>query len=156
MHMIMLIQAVVDKEFPVTGRDIVELVGAVLALAGVWYRLENKVNGYGKRTDAAAADGASAKVIGEKNAIELQVGIAERTEIRERIAANETSIDNLHEEMTQERLAVMSTLHANERAASERDANLRVELAKLTERVDINRIIRSVVAEYKRDGKTEG
>jgi hypothetical protein len=149
--MFMMLQGITTESFPVTLRDIIELVTIVIAIAGIWYRLENKVNGYGKRTDQAQADASAAKTLADKCVIDDQVATAERAEIRERIAANETSVDNLHEELAQERLAVMSTLHANERAAAERDANLRVELAKLTERVDINRIVRSVVSEFKRD-----
>lgn len=145
-----------DTQIPLTTRDIIELVVFVAGSAGLWYRLEAKVNGIGGRTTTAQNDATAAKALADKCVMDDQVATAERAEIRERIAANETSVDNLHEELTQERLAVMSTLHANERAAAERDASLRVELAKLTERVDINRIIRSVVAEYKRDGRTEG
>lgn len=142
-----------DTQIPLTARDIIELVTFTVASAGLWYRLEAKVNGIGTRTTQAQLDATAAKAVADKCVIDDQVATAERAEIRERIAANETSVDNLHEELAQERLAVMSTLHANERAASERDANLRVELAKLTERVDINRIVRSVVSEFKRDQK---
>lgn len=143
-----------DTQIPLSPRDIVEFGGILLAIAGVWYKLENKVNGLGTRTTEAKENAIAAKLIADKCVMDDQIATAERAEIRERIAACETSVDNLHEELTQERLAVMSTLHANERAAAERDASLRVELAKLTERVDINRIIRSVVAEYKRDTET--
>src|SRR5678815_1256499 len=141
--------AIPDASLNFTLRDIIELVGVILTISAVWWKLDAKVNGFGERTTKAQEDATASRTLAEKCMLDDQVGTAERAEIRERIAANETSVDNLHEELTQERLAVMSTLHANERAAAERDASLRVELAKLTERVDINRIIRSVVAEYR-------
>jgi hypothetical protein len=47
----------------------------------------------------------------------------------------------------------MSTLHASEKAAAERDARMREELARISERLNIERMVQSVVRNMK--GKTD-
>lgn len=77
--------------------------------------------------------------------IEQGVSGTDRTTMREKIAANAASITSIKEEIQTDRLAVMTQLHNNEKAAAERDAALRERLASITERLDIERMIASVV-----------
>lgn len=77
--------------------------------------------------------------------LEQQASRDDRNSMRENIAANKASVRALSEELQQERLAVMSTLHANEKSAAERDAKTREELARISERLDIERMVSSVV-----------
>lgn len=130
-------------------RDWVELITGIFVIAGVWWKLDSKVNGFGKRADQAAIDASAAKALGDKLVLELDNAHSDRSDLRERIATVETMIDGVKEELSEERLAVMTTLHNNEKAAAERDAQLREQLARLTERMDIQRMIRTVVAEFK-------
>lgn len=77
--------------------------------------------------------------------IEQQQSRDDRINMRERIATNFAAIQALQEELQQERIVVMSTLHANERAAAERDTLTRVELAAIKERMNIEMMVQSVV-----------
>lgn len=77
--------------------------------------------------------------------LEQQASRDDRNTMRERIAANATSINTLKEDMQTERLAVMTTLHNNERSAAERDASTREQLARISERLDIERLVTVVV-----------
>lgn len=81
--------------------------------------------------------------------LEQQASRDDRSTMRERIARNEASISALTEELAQERLAVMTTLHNNEKAAAERDAQTREQLARISERLDIERMVTSVVRNLK-------
>lgn len=131
--------------------DWLQIGGALIAIAGIWWKLETKVNGFGTRTTEAEHNAIAAKSIAEKAVLEIQMAMDERNQIRDRVSSVETKVDAIKEELSEERLAVMSTLHDNERAAAERDAQLREKLAQLTERIDINRIIRTVVQEFKQE-----
>jgi septal ring factor EnvC (AmiA/AmiB activator) len=81
--------------------------------------------------------------------IEQQQSRDDRINMRERIASNFAAIQALQEELQQERIVVMSTLHANERAAAERDTLTRVELAQIKERLNIETMVQSVVRNMK-------
>lgn len=81
--------------------------------------------------------------------IEQQQSRDDRINMRERIATNYASIQALQEELQQERIVVMSTLHANEKAAAERDTLTRVELAAIKERMNIEMMVQSVVRNLK-------
>lgn len=116
-------------------KDWLEILGMAIGLAAVHWRQVVRVNGLGSRVDA-----------NENLAKE------ERTNIRERVAHLEATTTAIREELSEERLAVMTMLHNNERAAAERAANLQAEVARLTERIDVQRIVRTVVSEFKRGG----
>lgn len=133
-------------------RDWIELIVLIFAVAGVWWKLDTKVNGFGARADDAARDATAAKAVGDKLVLELENAHNDRADLRERVATVEAMIDAVKEDLSEERLAVMTTLHNNEKAAAERDAKLREELARLTERMDIQRMIRTVVAEFAKGG----
>lgn len=81
--------------------------------------------------------------------IEQQQSRDDRMNMRERIAGNFTAISALQEELQQERLTVMATLHNNEKAAAERDTQTRVELARISERLDIEQMVHAVVRNFK-------
>lgn len=130
-------------------RDVIWLLGGVLTASAIWWKQNGKINGYGKRVDDATINAAAALKLGDKLVLELETAHSERSELRERVTAVETMIDAVKEELSEERLAVMTTLHNNERAAAERDAQLREQLAGLKERMDIQRIVRNVVSEFK-------
>ncbi len=135
-------------------RDVVWIVGIVLTGSAIWWKQNSKINGYGKRVDQVEIDSAAALKLGYKLVLELQGAANDRSELRERVASVETVVDAIKEELSEERLAVMTTLHNNEKAAADRSADLQKQIAVLTERMDINRIVRSVVAEYTKGGHT--
>jgi chromosome segregation ATPase len=133
-------------------KDGITLAGIIVAIAGVWWKLDAKVNGFGERANKAEKDATAALAISDKAVLEIQMASTERAEIRDRVSSVETKVDAIKEELSEERLAVMATLHENERAAAERDAQLREKLAQITERIDIQRIVKTVVQEYTRGG----
>lgn len=65
--------------------------------------------------------------------------------MRERLASTERELETLSAELREERLAVMTMLHNNEKAAAERDARTREELAAIRERLHIEKMVQSVV-----------
>jgi hypothetical protein len=81
--------------------------------------------------------------------LEQQQSRDERIAMRERTAADTAGIRVLQEELQQERLLVMTTLHNNERTSAERDARTREELARISERLDIERMVTTVVRNLK-------
>jgi septal ring factor EnvC (AmiA/AmiB activator) len=81
--------------------------------------------------------------------LELQRSMDDRAIMREKIATNAKAIEAVTDELRADRLAVMSTLHANEKAASERDAQNREKLARIEERLDIERMVKNVVRSLK-------
>jgi septal ring factor EnvC (AmiA/AmiB activator) len=78
----------------------------------------------------------------------MQRSIDDRNTMRERIASNARSLEELRDEIRDDRLAVLTTLHNNERAAAERDAGLRVQLAQLQERINIEELVKSVIRNH--------
>jgi hypothetical protein len=77
--------------------------------------------------------------------VEQQNSRDDRGTMRENIGRNSAAIAALREDLQEERVAVMTTLHNNEKAAAERDAQMRERLASITERLDIERMVTSVV-----------
>lgn len=136
------------SEFSVTLRDGAFLAGILLAGSAAWWKLTAKINGFGARTTETDKTAVAAHTLGEKLLIEFEGARQERIQLRERIVTAEANVKKLGEELSEERLAVMATLHSNERAASERDATLREQLAVLNERMNIDRIVRTVVREF--------
>lgn len=92
-------------------------------------------------------EGSCAITASELNAVKIQQQKSDddRSALREKVAMNAASIKDLQSAVQEDRLAVMATLHANERAAAERDAKTREELARISERLDIERMVASVV-----------
>jgi len=135
-------------------KDGITLILTIAGITGIWWKLDAKVNGFGERTNKAEKDATAALAISDKAVLEIQLGATERAEIRDRVASVETKVDAIKEELSEERLAIMATLHENERASAERDAQLREKLAQITERMDIQRIVKTVVQEYTRGGKS--
>lgn len=70
-------------------------------------------------------------------------------ELEPRVSANEARYDSVKEELNQERLAVMTLMFNNEKAANERHTELKVQIATLTERLNIRGIVNEVVREFK-------
>lgn len=66
-----------------------------------------------------------------------------------RVSANEAKIDAIKEELNQERLAVMTLMFNNEKAANERHTDLKVQIATLTERLNVKGMIAEVLHEIK-------
>ena len=71
--------------------------------------------------------------------------------LESRVTANEARYDSVKEELNQERLAVMTLMFNNEKAANERHTELKVQIATLTERLNIRGIVTEVVSEFNRD-----
>lgn len=76
-------------------------------------------------------------------------------ELEPRVTANEARYESVKEELNQERLAVMTLMFNNEKAANERHTELKVEIARLTERLNIRGIVSEVVREYKHNNNNE-
>lgn len=114
-----------------------------------WTSLTAIVNGLGDRVKKLEHD----EVVNDERMHILrrdsELFVQESKSVRDRISSAEVRIDALREELRDDRLAIMSQLHASEKHASERDATLRVELSKLKERLNINEMIRTVVREQK-------
>ena len=68
-----------------------------------------------------------------------------------KVVTNETKIDAIKEELATERLAVMTLMFNNEKAANERHADLKVQLATLQERINVADIVRTTVREMQRE-----
>lgn len=105
----------------------------------------NDINEVGKRVNSISTDCS----IHDKGITDLrleqQASRDDRGTMRENIGRNSAAIAALREELQEERLAVMTTLHNNEKAAAERDAQTRERLAQISERLDIERMVTSVV-----------
>lgn len=144
-----MLQAKDAAELTLGIRDVVWVIGIVISGTAIWWKQNGKINGFGKRVDDVEVASAACLKLGDKMVLELENAHNERGELRERVAQVETLIDAIKEELSEERLAVMTTLHNNERAAAERDAQLREQLAGLRERMDIQRIVKTVVQEFK-------
>lgn len=144
-----MLSPILDTEVTLGIRDWFYIAGVLLAGSTAWWKLTNKINGVGARTTVAGSTATEAKILADKVHLEMEGARGERAAIRERVAAVEIATAKLTEELSEERMAVMTTLHNNERAASERDTALQVQLATLTERIDVDRIVRSVVREFK-------
>jgi len=137
-----------DSSFAINIKDAIAILVFVLGLSAAWWKLTEKINGHGKRTTEASDTATKAYTLAEKLLVEFEGARQERIQLRERIVTVEANVVKLGEELSEERLAVMTTLHNNERAASERDATLREQLAVLNERMNIDRIVRTVVREF--------
>lgn len=144
-----MLQAKDAAELTLGIRDVIWVIGVVISGSAIWWKQNGKINGFGKRVDNVEIASAASLKLGDKLVLELENAHNERGELRERVAQVETLIDAIKEELSEERLAVMTTLHNNERAAAERDAQLREQLAGLRERMDIQRIVKTVVQEFK-------
>jgi chromosome segregation ATPase len=83
--------------------------------------------------------------------VEQQTARDNRETMRESIGRNSAAIAALREDLQEERMSVMTTLHNNEKAAAERDAQMRERLASITERLDIERMVTSVVRALQKD-----
>lgn len=77
-------------------------------------------------------------------------GVGEKyNDLEPRVSANEARYEAVKEELNQERLAVMTLMFNNEKAANDRHTELKVEIARLTERLNIRGIVNEVVREFK-------
>jgi septal ring factor EnvC (AmiA/AmiB activator) len=142
-------------------------IAAILAVwtVGIWKayasnraeieKVKSDLNNVGERANTVKANCQTHDVEIGNLKLEQQRSMDDRSNMRERIATNAKAIDGLAEELRADRLAVMSTLHANEKAAAERNAIMREELARIGERLNIERMIQSVVRSMKRDGNAE-
>jgi hypothetical protein len=121
-----------------------------------WITLNNKITAHGTDLNSLGGrvDGVKADCIKHETEIgnlkmEQQRSSDDRGILREKVAMNAKSIDALTEELREERLAVITMIHNNEKAAAERDTTLRVELAGIRERLNIETMIKSVVRNIK-------
>lgn len=125
------------------------IIGFAFALWKAWVKLNEKVSGFGRRVKAVeencAANGKDLEGVLREQA---QARI-ERSDIRAMAVENRTKVETLRQEIADDRLAIMSTLHANEKAAAERNAELREKLGRLDERLNIQAMVRQVVREFK-------
>lgn len=124
---------------------LVVVVGWTFAMWRAYAKLSNDANRIGERVNNVETYCTShgTEIVNLK--LEQQRSADDRGNMRERIAASEKEIETLGSELREERLAVMTMLHNNEKAAAERDAHTREELARINERLNIERMIQSVV-----------
>lgn len=117
-----------------------------------WVHMSNRLNAYGKRVGKVEENCVAYNKDIENMKLEQDRARNERDAIRTVAMAAGVKADALQQELTNERLAVMSTLHQNETAAAERDANLRERLARMDERLNVRAMVTQVVREMK-DGE---
>lgn len=138
-----------DSFFPQT---LSQWLGIIAILFGwgvivwrAWAKLTGDINQVGERVNEIKI--ASAQ--NNTEIINIKIGQQRLTDdantMRERVASTERELDTLSTELREERLAVMTMLHNNEKAAAERDAMTREELAAIRERLNIERMVHSVV-----------
>lgn len=73
-----------------------------------------------------------------------------RTELD--VKSNETEIIAIRNELRFERDMIFTTMNNNETKASERHADLRVQFARMEERLDIEKLVRAITREVKNQG----
>lgn len=112
-----------------------------------WVNLSNKVNGFGKRVSKVEENCVSNAKDIDTMKQELDHGRNERIEIRTMAAKAEAAAVALSREVADDRLAVMSTLHSNEKAAADRAAELKEKIGRLDERLNMLNLIRLVARE---------
>jgi chromosome segregation ATPase len=108
-------------------------------------KVQTDLNNVGSRVNKLELDDARKTTEIDALKLELQRSIDDRNTMRERVAGNARSLEELREEIRDDRIAVLTTLHNNEKAAAERDAVLRESLARLQERINIEELIKSTV-----------
>lgn len=138
-----------DPFLPQTLNQWLTAAGILAGWTVVAWRFFNKlstdVNNVGERVNTVEKSCASHGTEIQNLKLEQQRSIDDRGNMRERIAASEKEIETLGLELREERLAVMSTLHASEKAAAERDAATREQLARISERLNIEQMVQAVV-----------
>jgi hypothetical protein len=73
----------------------------------------------------------------------------EQVTMRERIAANAAGIEALREDLSEERMAVMSKLFENDKNSSGRDAVILERIGRLEERFDVTKVFGQIIADLK-------
>jgi predicted nucleic acid-binding Zn-ribbon protein len=138
-----------DSFFP---QNLSQWLGVIAILFGwgvivwrAWAKLTGDINQVGERVNEI-------KIASAQNNTEIvNIKIAQQRSddntnaMRERLASTERELETLSTELREERLAVMTMLHNNEKAAAERDARTREELAAIRERLHIEKMVQSVV-----------
>lgn len=124
---------------------LVVVFGWTFAAWRAYSKLANDNNNIGERVNKVEVSCTTSTTEIGNLKLEQQRSTDDRGNMRERIAATERTLVLLSEELREERLAVMSTLHSSEKAAAERDAQTREQLARISERLNIEQMIQSVV-----------
>lgn len=145
--------------FPQSLAAYVSLALSLLALAAIVWRngkekgrmdahesaTTERLDGFGARLNEVKLDGVAHDTEIISLRLEQQRSADDRGVMREKIAANSTAIGGLGDDVREERLAFITMLHNNEKAAAERDAAVRVELAAIKERLNIDLLVKSVM-----------
>lgn len=138
---------------PESVNEWLAIVGALALWIGVWWRAWTKitsdVNQVGTRVNETRDNCTTHTSEINSLKLEQQQSRDDRTNMRERIAANSQAIKALSEEQQADRIAVMTQLFNNEKAAAERDAQTREALAAIRERLNIEQMVKSVVRNFK-------
>lgn len=95
----------------------ISLLIALATVFGAYWKARNQIDGLGQRTNEAEKDIAS---------LRGQVGA-------------------LKDEIRDDRLAIMTQLHNSEKAAQERESRLREQLARIEERMNVDRMVEMAV-----------
>lgn len=95
----------------------ISLVVALSAVFAAYWKARNQIDGLGQRTNEAEKD----------------------------IAALNARVGSLKDEISDDRLAIMTLLHNSEKSAAEREMRLREQLARIEERMNIDRMIDSAI-----------
>jgi biopolymer transport protein ExbB/TolQ len=125
------------------------IIGFAFAVWKAWVAMTHKVNAFGVRV--AKLETGCVEFNTRQSSMEREQERArdERASINAIATQALTKIDAMREEIADERLAIQSTLHANEKAAADRDSALREKLARLEERLNIRAIVSQTVKEFK-------
>lgn len=139
--------------FPQTLNQWLAAIGVVfvwgLAVWRAYAKLTNDINQVGERVNEIKVSDATKGTEITNIKLEQQRLKDNQDAMRERISANEKEIETVGNELREERLAVMTMLHNNEKAAAERDARTREELAAIRERLNIEKMVQSVIRNLK-------
>jgi predicted nucleic acid-binding Zn-ribbon protein len=117
----------------------------------MYYKLANDLNRVGERVNSVEISCTTTGVEVNNLKLEQQRSIDDRGNLREKIAATARSVEEMREEIRDDRLAVVTMLHNSDKSAAERDAVLREQLARVQERLNIEEMIKSVVRNWPRE-----
>lgn len=135
---------------PLEFFSLIGLIGGwIVSLWRVWDKLHTQLNNVGSRVnELELSDGKQDTQLDSLN-LSMQRSVDDRNVIRENVARNTKALEAMDDQIREDRIAVMQTLHDNERAASERNAVLRESMARLEERLNIEMMVKSVVRNFK-------
>lgn len=114
-----------------------------------WITFQNSQNAFGERVNKVELNVQAL----DTHVDDLSEGCRDTAhqlnDMRERVTINETRIDSMKEELQSSRIDIMSKLFEVDKAAAGRDALIMERLGRLDERLDMTKLIASIIREMK-------